>query len=141
MEKQLKVVLSKKEPFNKHVLWLEQDSLHEISPKVFNNGDWENLKTVNVPEELLNKVGELNDNVKEFDKEIDNFSNDITSFRNSLITETQQRMAVDSSLGNRITSVTATANSNRHHSNFPISPLRPLDGHQHHLGCGTCRTA
>lgn len=112
MEKQLKVVLSKKEPQNKHVLWLEQDSLHEISPKVFNNGDWENLKTVNVPEELLNKVGELNDNVKEFDEEIDNFSSDIASFRNSLITETQQRMAVDSSLGNRITSVTATANNN-----------------------------
>lgn len=112
MEKQIKVVVSKKEPQNKHVLWLEQDPLHEVSPKLYNNGEWQNLKTVNVPEELLNKVGELNDSVKEFDKEVENFSSDITSFRNSLITETQQRMAVDSSLGNRITSVTVTANNN-----------------------------
>lgn len=113
MEKQVKVVVSKKEPQNKHVLWLEQDPLHEISPKLYNNGEWQNLKTVNVPEELLDKVGKLNDSVKEFDREVENFNSDITSFRNSLITETQQRMAVDSSLGNRITSVTTTANNNK----------------------------
>lgn len=113
MEKQVKVVVSKKEPQNKHVLWLEQDPLHEISPKLYNNGEWQNLKTVKVPEELLDKVGKLNDSVKEFDREVENFNSDITSFRNSLITETQQRMAVDSSLGNRITSVTTTANNNK----------------------------
>lgn len=113
MENQIKVVLSKKEPLNKHVLWLKPNSLHEASLKIYNNEGWQDLKTINVPEELLNKVGELNDSVKEFDKEIDNFSVIINSFRDDLITETQQRMAVDSSLGNRITSVTTTANNNK----------------------------
>lgn len=113
MEKQIKVVLSRKEPLNKHVLWLKPNSLHEVSLKIYNNEGWQDLKTINVPEELLNKVGELNDSVKEFDKEIDRFSVSINSFRDDLITETQQRMAVDSSLGNRITSVTTTANNNK----------------------------
>lgn len=84
MEKQVKVIVSKKEPQNKHVLWLEQNSLYGIFPKLFNNGEWQNLKTV--PEKILNKVNKLEEKVAEMEVtveqqilalEINNSSGDI----------------------------------------------------------------
>ena len=82
MEKQLKVVYSKKEPNNKHVVWLHPDAIHDVAVKIYNNGNWETLKTIDVPDYVIDKINEYKSEIAEYNKAVNAKLDNITNIAN-----------------------------------------------------------
>lgn len=99
MEKQLKVVYSKKEPVNKNVVWLHPDSLRTVVIKIYNNGEWTPLS-----------VAELPTTIEQAFKDIDNRDNIQESVISEIITYSSELGEIVEGNTNKINEHTQSIN-------------------------------
>jgi hypothetical protein len=99
MEKQLKVVYSKKEPVNKNVVWLHPDSLRTVVIKIYNNGEWTPLS-----------VAELPTTIEQAFKDIDNRDNIQESIISEIITYSSELGEIVEGNTNKINEHTQSIN-------------------------------
>lgn len=80
MEKQLKLVYSKKEPVNKNVVWLHPDVLHNVVIKLYNNGEWTPLSVAELPdniEQAFEAITDRNNNQDSVISELVTYSSEL----------------------------------------------------------------